>query len=45
MSIYKLRGDSINIEVKAVKELRHYFDAKGTLWEAEEGNGAVEGLL
>lgn len=45
MSIYKLLGDSINIKVKAVKGLRHYCNAKGTLWEAEEGNDAVRALL
>lgn len=45
VSTYRLLGDSIDIKVKAVKALGHHFDAKGTLWEAQEGNGAVRALL
>lgn len=45
MSTYRLLGDSIDIKVKAVKALGHHFDAKGTLWEAQEGNDAVRALL
>lgn len=45
VSIYELLGDSININFKVVKGLEHYFDAKGTLWEAEEGKYVVRTLL
>ena len=38
-------GDSPNTKVKAEKGLRHYVDAKGTLWEAEEGKDAVRASL